>query len=106
MLKTISTSALKLKHVPQEMASWRDISVFALSFDPNEMGDYGTKVGDLKNSGPDSSLMELRAHLYVEQRRWHHFGEIPDKVTMQQIRKIIKWIRYKAEGLGPDIGQR
>jgi hypothetical protein len=103
MPKTIPTSALKLEHVPQEMATWRDISVFALSFDPHEMGTYGAKVGDLKNSGPDSSLMELRAHLYVEQRRWHHFGEIPDKITMQQIRKIIKWIRNKAEGSDPDI---
>jgi hypothetical protein len=95
MPETISTNELVLDYVPFAKSSWKNISAFALTFNPKEMGEYGIKAGDLSNCSASSSIMELRAHLYVEQRRWNHFGREPDQATMLRLRNIVAWIRKK-----------
>jgi hypothetical protein len=93
--RIIPTASLKLDDIPASDANWKKLAAFALTFDPREMGDYGQKAADLNNALANSSLAELRAHLYVEQRRWNHFGKEPEGDTMKKLREIIGLVRHK-----------
>lgn len=93
--RLIPTASLKLDDVPLPEAKWGKLAAFALTFEPREMGDYGQKAADLRNVSTNSSLVELRAHLYVEQRRWNHFGEEPDAEAMKGLREIVGLVRQK-----------
>jgi hypothetical protein len=93
--KIIPTRSLKRDAVPSAEAKWENIAAFALTFDPHEMGAYGQKAADLSNASPNSSLTELRSHLYVEQRRWNHLGRVPDGDVMQQLAEIVSLIRQR-----------
>lgn len=93
--KTISTEKLELKDLPTREARWKNMAAFALTFDPGEIGEYGQEGADLNNASSKSTLSELRAHLYIEQRRWNHFGQEPDESTMKKLRNIIGIIRQK-----------
>lgn len=93
--KIIPSGRLRVSDVPPPGAQWHRISSFALTYDPHEMGDYGQYAGNLDRASSGSSLSELRAHLYVEQRRWNHFGRDPDDTTMKKIQEIIALIRQK-----------
>ena len=97
MLNIIKTSDLRVENLPDLGASWRVVSRFALTFDPVEIGDYGEKSGDLDNICDESSVVELRSHLYVEQRRWNHFGDDPDDETMDGIKTIMKMLHEKVK---------
>jgi len=91
----IPTQSLKLSDVPNESASWPTIGRFALTFDPAEDDPYQLKVQDLAALSASSSLIRLRAHLFLEQRRWNHFGREPDAASMSSIRRVFALIRAK-----------
>lgn len=91
----IPTTSLKLNDVPAPEAKWQKLAAFALTFDPREMGDYAQIAADLNNASSNSSLAELRAHLYVEQRRWNHFGREPDRDAMNKLNEIIGFMRQR-----------
>lgn len=95
--KTIPTASLRLEDVPTVNSKWEAMSAFALTFDLLEAAYYGEKLADLGNASSDSSLAELRAHLFVEQRRWNHFGEEPDEISMKRLRDIVDLIRQKLD---------
>lgn len=95
--RIIPTASLKLDEVPEPDAKWQKLGAFALAFDIREMGDYSQKSADLNNASRNSSLAELRAHLYVEQRRWHHFGQEPDAEAMKRLREIVGFIRHQLD---------
>ncbi len=91
----IRSTDLKKTDLPPVNANWAQISSFALTYDPREMGSYGIKAGTLSNASPASSIIELRAHLYVEQRRWNHFvSPISDEVILN-LRSLLEWMRGK-----------
>lgn len=94
----IHTNDLTLRHVPLPNAAWKALAAFALTFDPTEISQHGDKAADLSTVGEGSSLVELRAHLYVEQRRWNHFGREPDSVTMSKLRSIVVLVRSRLAG--------
>jgi len=89
----IPTGELKSSDLPPVHATWRRLSLFALSFDPKEIGSYGERAVQLINAKRTCSLAELRAHLYVEQRRWNHFGREPDKDTLIVLHQVLEWLR-------------
>lgn len=91
--RVIPTSRLRLENVPEVNAEWSEMAAFALTYDPAEMGGYGGQAADLKNVRQEATTAELRAHLYVEQRRWNHYGTPPDEETMTRLKKIIGLIR-------------
>jgi hypothetical protein len=91
----IPTESLALSDVPAESASWPAIGTFALTFDPAEDDPYHLKQQDLATLSASSSLVQLRSHLFLEQRRWNHFGREPDAVAMSAIRRIVSLIRAK-----------
>lgn len=90
--KIISSNTLSIMDVPQRNSSWRVVSAFCLTFDTTE------KVQ--KNLSIDSnyqrlSISDLRYILYVEQRRYNHFGKEPEIIIRQKIDDIIETIRTK-----------
>lgn len=91
----IQTGELKISDLPPINASWQQIASFALTFDPKEIGYYGEDAAQLSNAKSTSGLAELRAHLYVEQRRWNHFGKEPDSGTLEQLRNVLEWLRAR-----------
>jgi hypothetical protein len=97
MRKTIATASLRKGDLPPARSAWAGIAQFALTFDAVEMGSYGERAGDLANASSQSSIQELRAHLYVEQRRWNHFGEVPDAVTFARLQELLELIRSRVE---------
>jgi hypothetical protein len=92
----IPTEQLKQSDVPNASAPWSIIGLFALTFDKKELDPYQLKDQDLSKLSIDSSLTELRAHLFFEQRRWNHFGRAPDPAVMSEIRRILLLISVKA----------
>ena len=97
ILNHISSDQLKIEDIPRSRADWSEFSAFALRFDPMVLGriGYGKQVADLTNATRDSSIDQLRAHLFIEQRRWHHFGRDPDYRTTMRLREILDLIREK-----------
>ena len=97
ILNRISSDKLEAKDVPRTRADWSEFSAFALRFDSMviEKIGYGEQLADLNNATRDSSIDQLRAHLFVEQRRWHHFGRDPDYRTTMKLREILDLIREK-----------
>ncbi len=53
----------------------------------------GEMSGNLRNASSNSSVAELRAHLYLEQQRWNHFWQDPDEKMSIKLRKIVDLIR-------------
>ena len=74
----------------------------ALTFDGYRAYGSTSRLARLANSAlerwraaralPDA-LTELRACLFFEQRRWHHFGESFDDETMRYVRALIERMR-------------
>jgi len=91
----ITSEALKASDLPPPMTSWQKLTQFALTFDPKEIGDYAGKSAALGNATEDCTVAELRAHLFVEQRRWNHFGRPPDQEVLQSLNQLIDWLRGK-----------
>jgi hypothetical protein len=42
-------------------------------------------------------MTELRTCLFYEQRRWRHFGEVPDEAAMSYIREVLEQIRVRTK---------
>ena len=79
----IPNAELDVAAVPQRGESWEAVSDFALSYDGYAYwDDLSTLAGRVlqrwtrRRTLPDT-LDELRGCLFYEQRRWHHFGEVP-----------------------------
>ncbi|GKQ52861.1 hypothetical protein [Bradyrhizobium sp. Ce-3] len=78
----IPTKSFTLSDVPNESDNWHVIGRFALSFHPSEDDPYKLNWRDLPALSADSGVVRLRAHLFLEQRRWNHMGREPDTSTM------------------------
>jgi hypothetical protein len=95
----ISESALHEEHLPQRGASWREIAPFALTFNAyNRLGglEPAAAIANSKARNPvDCTLTELRAALFFEHRRYHHFGGDPDTAAMVHIHALVEEIRVR-----------
>jgi hypothetical protein len=94
MENKIKTTDLKIDDVPQATAPINKIEKFALTFDWNEQNNQ------LLNSNLESDFQTLdigvlRCILYIEQRRWNHFGRPFDSKTENRLRDLIQVIREK-----------
>ena len=89
----IPTKSLRLSDVPNESAPISIIGRFALTFHPSEDDPYKLNWRDLPALSADSGLVRLRAHLFLEQRRWNHMSREPDTSTMLAIRRTVALIR-------------
>jgi hypothetical protein len=95
----IATGDLKLFDVPEESADWPVIGRFALTFDPKKADPYSVNDQSFEAMTPDTDLVHLRSRLFLEQRRWNHYGREPDAAAMDGVRKIISLIKAKLNSL-------
>jgi hypothetical protein len=99
----VPNERLKATALPSVTASWHTIGTFALTLDgyraigQREGGQLANRVKDefAKNatSLQSLSLTELRACLFFEQRRFHHFGWEPqgsDRIYVNAILEAIQ----------------
>ena len=84
-MKHIENTELRPEHLPKPDASWDEIQAFALTFSGYEARGSFERCAKIANARRDSTLFELRACLFFEQRRWRHFGDNPDEETMEYL---------------------
>ena len=90
-LNIIPNKALTIDQIPDSESGWDVIDDFALTFRGYDL----PKCGELANSRCAKTLTELRASLFFEQRRYHHFGYGPSDEDLKYIRSLVKRIRVK-----------
>ncbi len=91
----IPTRELKMNDVPLPNAKWTEIARFALTFDPRKEEAPYVDISDLDKAVAQSTLVELRTHLYVHQRWWGHSVYNMDNKTETKLREIVGLIRQK-----------
>jgi hypothetical protein len=107
----IPNDALRHRSVPQRGAPWETIEEFALSYDGY---GYWSGLADLAGrsirawtrdcSLPDS-LDELRACLFYEQRRWHHFGQEPYGKAADYLGALLEAITDRVRALKANLAE-
>jgi hypothetical protein len=105
----IPNCRLTKSDVPAGNCPWRTIALFALSFNgyeeiPNDgCGKLTNRVTQEFRKDPASlrryNLTELRACLFFEQRRFHHYGWNPGPDDMTCIRALVGAVRNMARGV-------
>ena len=83
---------LLAEKIPSAEADWDSIQRFALTFDGYKHWGGAEKCGEIANARRHNTMTELRTCLFYEQRRWHHFGEVPDEDAMRYIREVLEQI--------------
>jgi hypothetical protein len=91
----IANLDLTLTSIPRPDADWETIGAFALMFDGYHAWGSFEKCAEIANAQRDGTLTELRTCLFFEQRRWRHFGDLPDEAAMAYICSMIEKIRVK-----------
>jgi hypothetical protein len=92
----IPDAALRRSHVPAPTAPWSEVERLALSWP----GDAGPEVSALferhekARTLPDT-LGELRAMLFLEQRRHRHVSRAPTGESLARVRAIVEAIRAR-----------
>ena len=98
----ITNAALRLDHLPAGDAPELELQEFALTFDGYRELGSSARLARLANPANErwrqtgelpQTLTDLRACLFFEQRRWHHYGEGFDEETMRYVRALIVRIR-------------
>jgi hypothetical protein len=105
----VPNEELRPNNVPGPTASWTEITWFAAHFDGyhhyghERLADLANgTASEFSNSGaiPDRlDLSDLRACLFFEHRRHHHFGHAPDTHPTAYIRGLIEKIRQQVLAL-------
>lgn len=93
--REISNEDLTLADIPASDASWDEINEFALTFDGYRACGSFTRCAEVAEAPDETSLSELRASLFFEQRRWRHFGHGPDDEALERLRYLIGLIRER-----------
>lgn len=91
----IASDVLSLEDLPHDDSpDWIDVVKFCATFDvQSEFGD-SCSISGVHDVQPTSSISEMRAGLWVDYRRWNHFGRYPDDgVTLEKAREILNWLR-------------
>jgi hypothetical protein len=91
----IANSVLTLTDIPDPGAEWQAFEEFALSFDGYKVWGSFEKCADVANARRQETLTDLRTCLFFEQRRWRHFGEVPDGEAMTYLRQLVEMIRHR-----------
>ena len=95
MFNIVPNKALTLQSIPLPESSWYELSEFALTFRGYDLPN----CAELSNSHIAKTLTELRASLFFEQRRYHHFGYDPLDEELEYIRNSDKLLHYSLSAL-------
>jgi hypothetical protein len=93
----IHNTDLRLDQIPPIDSDYSNIADFALSFDGysriKDIGVFANKlVAEIQNDDAivaKLTLAELRACLFYEQRRYHHYGEDPEGEDRDYINRLL-----------------
>ncbi len=91
----ISNQELDLRLIPTSSAEWEEIGRFALTFNGYAENGSFEACAQIANAQMSRTLSDLRTCLFFEQRRWHHFGDTPDRDSMEYVRHLVELIREK-----------
>jgi len=100
MFRTIKTDELSANKLPDANADWDEISIFALTFDPQlELGttDIYTSANTIFNE--ESTVQELRLSLFIWQRWWNSRLHEIDAEGLGNLRRIIELMRSKIDNI-------
>ena len=90
----ISSAELKLGHIP-EIRDWTDVIEFAATFRLASEFPDGCSILGLSDLREDSSVAEIRAALFIEYRRYNHFGHRPPAEVLEEARAAVQRIRER-----------
>jgi hypothetical protein len=94
--KIIKTAELTLDDIPDDDAGWREISIFALTFDPMlELATTDIYKIQFTKFDEGSSLQELRRSLFLLQRAWNNRTEKIDENGLQTFRSLLALMKKK-----------
>jgi hypothetical protein len=93
----ISNDDLTPEMVPAERAPWHEIVLFSLTFNVYQKAGSFNACTEVRDTRDCTTLTEMRAFLYYEQRRWIGLGKNPDEKGMDFIRELLARIREKIE---------
>jgi hypothetical protein len=94
----IFTKDLNKSDLPTRILSWREFSVFALTFDPRVEPLSAEDMAQMDELDPKEghTITALRARLYNWQRIWHHHNyERPPPEFYEEVRRVILWLDGK-----------
>jgi hypothetical protein len=80
----VTNGQLRVHGIPDRGDPWEAVSSFSLSYDGyaywDDVSELATRRirGWTRDRTLPASIDEVRACLFYEQRRWHHFGEEPN----------------------------
>ena len=89
-------------NIPDENAGWSEIQNYALSFNAYEYWNGTSKAAQIANQQRTryhiedkltNNLIELKTCLFIEQRRFHHYGWAPSEKEMVYISALLEKIR-------------
>lgn len=90
---------LRVHGIPERGDSWDAVSSFSLSYDGyaywDDVSELATRRirGWTRHHTLPTSIDEVRACLFYEQRRWHHFGEDPNGRGEQYVWALLDTLR-------------
>ncbi len=95
----VANAALVPESVPTEADGWERLNEFALGYDGYAYWDNLPELAHrslahwTRNGSQPETLDELRACLFFEQRRWHHFGDTPSGRSAEYLWALADAIR-------------
>ncbi|WP_273455763.1 hypothetical protein [Nevskia ramosa] len=91
----IANESLQLQQIPASDAAFEVVEQFGYTFNGfKQLGSFAA-CADIANEPLHNTLTELRACLFFEQRRWHHYGDTPDAEAVEYQRGLVEKIRIK-----------
>ncbi|WP_406700102.1 hypothetical protein V5E97_14805 [Singulisphaera sp. Ch08] len=93
LIEAIPNDALRNDHLPSPDAAGTEVWRLANTFNGFKHWGSFEQCEEIANQIRDSTLTELRTCLFYECRRWHYYGELPDKHESPYIRGLVEKIR-------------
>ena len=95
MNNIINTQDLNVHDLPRKHAKRSKIVDFASTFDLDKEINNGINISGLSDINDLSSVLEIRAALYAEWRRYHHRGYGPEQELEIKAWAAIELLRNK-----------
>jgi hypothetical protein len=95
----VPNGQLRVHGIPDRGDPWDAVSSFSLSYDGyaywDDVSELATRWvrGWTRDRTLPTSIDEVRACLFYEQRRWHHFGEEPNGRGAQYVWALLDTVR-------------
>jgi len=96
----VPNGLLQVHGIPAPGATWDAVSSFSLSYDGyaywDDVSELATRCIQrwTRDRTLPVSIDEVRACLFYEQRRWHHFGEDPNGRGAQYVWALLDALRH------------